>query len=185
MSELQIHTEIAKTEQQGPHIPTTRGSVIEIQGQPVEFFVAGVKFEVTSTIFSTWIFMAILFVLVAVLHLAIRTDLFPRVRMFGMDVITRLDAFFTNLIANKKQARRFLPFVGSFFMFIFLGNLLGLVFDYLSMVFPILHEYLRPINSDMNTTVAMALLIVLVAQVTGIITKGPVQHFGHYLFNYS
>lgn len=59
------------------------------------------------------------------------------------------------------------------------------MFDYVSMVVPVLHEYLRPINSDMNTTVAMALSIILVAQATGIVTKGPIHHFGHYLFNFS
>jgi len=178
-------TTTSENEQSGPHIPTTQGAVIEIQGHPVEFFVGSTKFEVTTTIFSTWIFMAILFVLVAVLNIAMRTKALPRIRAFGVDVVTRIDTFFADLLGDKKYARRFLPLVGSFFVFIFLGNLLGLAFDYISMVIPALHEYLRPINSDMNTTVAMALSIVIVAQATGIIIKGPVHHFGHYLFNFS
>lgn len=114
----------SENHQEGPHIPTTQGAVIEIQGHPVEFFVGGVKFEVTSTIFSTWIFMAILFVLVAVLNLAMRTPLLPRIRMFGVDVVTKIDTFFTGLLGDRDYARRFLPLVGSFFVFIFLGNLL-------------------------------------------------------------
>jgi F-type H+-transporting ATPase subunit a len=48
-----------------------------------------------------------------------------------------------------------------------------------------MHAYLRPINSDLNTTVVLAATTILVAQLTGILTKGVFHHFGHYLFNFS
>ncbi len=68
--------------------------------------------HVTNTILSTWIFMAFLFVAVGILYTAIRTDIFPRVRAFGLDVIGKLDDFLTNALSDKRIARKFLPLVG-------------------------------------------------------------------------
>lgn len=48
-----------------------------------------------------------------------------------------------------------------------------------------MHAYLRPINSDLNTTIVLAATTILVSQMTGIMTKGFFSHFGHYLFNFS
>lgn len=57
--------------------------------------------------------------------------------------------------------------------------------DWISMIFPVLFSYLRPINSDMNTTIVLAVSIIALAQITGILTKGIFGHFGQYFFNYS
>lgn len=62
---------------------------------------------------------------------------------------------------------------------------MGLIYDWMNMVFPVLHGYLRPINSDLNTTVVLAGTTIIISQMTGIFTKGFFSHFGHYLFNAS
>jgi F-type H+-transporting ATPase subunit a len=161
----------------GPHIPGTQGEVID--GLSV------MGFPVTNTILSTWIFMVFLFLGVAVLYTALRTNGLPRVRAFGIDMVSRLDDFLTNALSEKRIARKFLPLVGWFFVFIFLGNVFGLIFDWINLSFPAMHAYLRPINSDMNTTVVLAVTTIFVAQMTGIFKKGLFHHFGHYLFNWS
>jgi F-type H+-transporting ATPase subunit a len=167
----------ATTEHAGPHIPGTQGEVID------GLSVAGL--HVTNTILSTWIFMAFLFFAVGILYTAIRTNALPRVRAFGLDVIGKLDEFLTNALTEKRIARKFLPLVGWFFVFIFLGNIFGLIFDWINLSFPVMHAYLRPINSDMNTTVVLAVTTILVAQMTGIVKKWFFHHFGHYIFNWS
>jgi len=88
----------------GPHIPGTQGEVID--GLSV------MGFPVTNTILSTWIFMVFLFLGVAVLYTALRTNGLPRVRAFGMDMVSRLDDFLTNALSEKRIARKFLPLVG-------------------------------------------------------------------------
>lgn len=50
---------------------------------------------------------------------------------------------------------------------------------------PTTHAYLRPINSDLNTTVVLAVTTIIVAQMTGIFKRGPIAHFKHYFFNFS
>lgn len=181
----EINTHEAKTQHEWPHIPTTRGEVVHIQGHPLELSLGGMDIGITTTVFSTWIFMIILFVVVTLLNRAVRTNSLPRTRIFGRDIMSRLDTYFTGLLWDKTIARRFLPFIGSFFIFIFLWNLLWLIFDYISMSVPLFHDILRPINSDMSTTLAMALSVILVAQITGVMTKGVKTHFGHYVFHFS
>ena len=159
------------------HIPSIQGESIpgfEIFGVPV-----------TNTILSMWIFMAVFFVLIGLFFAAVKTRTFPKLRAIGIDLMNRLDTFFLELIEDKGYARLFLPLVGGFFIFIFFANVFGLVLDWLNFVVHGGHEYLRPINSDLNTTVVMALTIIIVAQITAIRYKGFFSHFGHYLFNWN
>ncbi len=69
---------------------------------------------------------------------------------------------------------------------IFLGNLFGLCLDFLVLVSK--HEwlgaYLRPMYSDLSTTLVFSLTVIFTAQLTAFYLKGPINHLGHYLFNY-
>lgn len=168
------NTEVhATAEHSGPHIPSTMGSPVP-----------GLPYPITTTVLSTWIVMAVLFVLVAVLNRALKKDS-SKMKSFGLDVVARLDAFVTGTIGNKEVARKFFWLIGSFFVFIFSANIVGLLLDWTILVSPHAGEFVRPVNSDLNTTLVMGLTAVLVAQATGIRYKGVKAHFGHYLFNYS
>lgn len=168
------NTEVhATAEHSGPHIPSTMGSPVP-----------GLPYPITTTVLSTWIVMAVLFALVAVLNRALKKDS-SKMKSFGLDVVARLDAFVTGTIGNKEVARKFFWLIGSFFVFIFSANIVGLLLDWTILVSPHAGEFVRPVNSDLNTTLVMGLTAVLVAQATGIRYKGVKAHFGHYLFNYS
>lgn len=159
------------------HIPS-------IQGEAVHGLSVG-GFPISNTILSMWIFMTLLFIAVGFLFAAIKTRAFPRLRNVGIDLIKRIDDFFVDSMESKKHARTFLPLVGGFFVYIFLSNVFGLGLDWINFVFEGAHEFLRPINSDLNTTVVMAVTVILVSQATAIRHKGFFTHFGHYLFNFS
>jgi F0F1-type ATP synthase membrane subunit a len=167
----------ATTEHHGPHIPGTQGERIE------GFFLGDIA--ITNTILSTWIFMVFLFLMVGTMFVAMKTNMFPRVRALGLDIVAKFDTFLTGALGEKRVARKFLPLVAGFFIFIFLGNVFGLIFDWINLAFPAMHAYLRPINSDLNTTFVLAVTTIVVAQLTGIFHKGFFHHFGHYLFNFS
>ncbi len=159
------------------HIPS-------IQGEAVHGLSIG-GFPISNTILSMWVFMAILFIAVGFLFTAIKTRAFPRLRNVGIDLIKRIDDFFVDSMESRKHARTFLPLVGGFFVYIFLSNVFGLGLDWVNFVVEGAHKYLRPINSDLNTTVVMAVTVILVSQITAIRHKGFFTHFGHYLFNFS
>lgn len=173
-TEIQENTEVhASAEHHGPHIPST-------MGDPVP----GLPSAITTTVLSTWIVMFILFAFVAVLNRALKGGS-STMKTFGLDLMSRLDAFISGTVGEKEAGRKFFWLLGSFFVFIFLANVIGLMLDWLILVAPKLAYYVRPINSDLNTTLVMGLTAVVVAQATAIYRRGVVAHFSHYLFNYS
>lgn len=161
-----------------PHIPTPKGAVIE------GWSIGGL--HITNTIFSTWIFMGLLFVLVGFMYLAIHTKKLPKLRAFGIDITARILAYATSLIGDAKIAKNYMWLLGGLIVVIFLGNLTGLMFDWLVLISKDewLGAYLRPIYSDLSTTLVFSLTVILVAQLTAFYLKGPVNHLSHYLFNY-
>jgi F-type H+-transporting ATPase subunit a len=69
--------------------------------------------------------------------------------------------YFDQVTGNRKKTLRFLPIVGSVFFFILLSNWLGLLPGTGSITWG--HNMLlRPANTDLNLTVAMALIAVTV-----------------------
>jgi F0F1-type ATP synthase membrane subunit a len=177
------HTETTSTENHGedhsgPHIPAPKGDNIEgwyIGSMPI-----------TNTIFSTWIFMGVLFVLTFFMYLAITTSSFPKLRAFGLDITARILAYATSLLGDKEIAKKYMWLLGGLMIVIFLGNIVGLIFDWFVLVSrdEWLGAYLRPIYSDLSTTLVFSLTVILVAQLTAFYLKGPVHHLKHYLFNY-
>lgn len=168
----------ATTEHVGPHIPNSKGEVI------TGFTVGGMP--ITNTILSTWIFMVVFFILIAVFYTAIRTKSLPRVKAFGLDVVQRIFSYATSLLGSAQMARRYMWLLGGIMVIVFCGNIFGLTLDWLVLISEgeWLAKYLRPMYSDLSTTIVFSLTVILVAQFTAIKMKGPVNHFGHYLFNY-
>jgi hypothetical protein len=92
--------EETKEEHAGPHIPSPKGAIIEW------WTVGGL--HITNTIFSTWIFMGMLAVLVIFMNLAIRTGTFPWLRAFGLDITARILAYATSLLGDKEIAKKYM-----------------------------------------------------------------------------
>jgi F0F1-type ATP synthase membrane subunit a len=152
----------------GPHIP-------KLAGEATGLYIFGIS--VSTTVFSTWLFMACFFVAVAVLYRAASTTKFPKIKAAGIDLVKRLDIFFLELLGESRAARRYLWLVAGFFVFIFFANIFGLILDLINLIIPSAHAYLRPINSDLNTTLVLSTTVILVAQATGVYGRGFVSHY--------
>ncbi len=159
-------------EHSGPHIPSTMGTPVE-----------GLPSFVTTTVVSTWVVMLVLFAFVGMLRGALSKKS-SKLKSFGLDVMGRLDAFLSGTVGSKDVSRKYFWLLGSFFVFIFAANLVGLILDWIILVAPKAAAYVRPVNSDLNTTLVMGLTAVVVAQGTAIYRRGPVKHFAHYLANW-
>lgn len=99
MTHLEATETHATTEHVGPHIPSAKGEIIEgwaIFGLPI-----------TNVVFSTWIFMAFLFLIIATFFAAIRTERFPRIRSFGLDIVNRIYVYIVSLIGNTQISRKY------------------------------------------------------------------------------
>ena len=142
------------------HIPTLAPEVLTtIHGFPI-----------TNTMVNTWI--AIIIFLIFGLILRGKISLKPgKLQNWAEYFLELILGYFDQVTGDRKKTLRFLPLVGSIFFFILLSNWLGLLPGTGSITFG--HKMLlRPANSDLNLTVAMALVSVLSSHVFGLITVG-------------
>jgi hypothetical protein len=87
-------------EHAGPHILSTKGDIIghwSIAGLPI-----------TNTIFSTWLFMGFLFLIIAFFYMAVRSEKFPLLRALGIDIMTRLYNYTHSLLGNAGLTHRYI-----------------------------------------------------------------------------
>lgn len=175
-----------------------------IQIQPeVIFTIFG--FPITNTLIGTWISIIILFLVF--FFGTRRRDLIPSGMQNAVEWIVEYLLNLTESVAGTVKARKFFPLVATFFIFILFCNLLDIFpgVDTIGTVnlealkvahlsaptsFFLLGEYsnkltpwVRPGTSDLNLTLALALVSVIVTQIFGFYTLGAKQHLSKY-FNF-
>jgi len=81
---------------------------------------------------------------------------------------------------NRKRAAKFAPYFATFFVFILFSNLMGL----LPIVGPTIevggNPLLRPFTADLNGTIAISVIAILLVQVLSIKEQGLKGHLKHY-----
>jgi len=151
------------------HIPTLAPEVV---------FHAGAV-NITNTMINAW--MAIGIFLVLGILIRRRIHLKPGALQNWCEYF--LDAvlgYFDQVTGDRKKTLRFLPVVGSIFFFILLNNWLGLLPGTGSI--SVGHTFLlRPANTDLNLTVAMALVSVIASHVYAFATIGIFTHLGKFI----
>jgi F-type H+-transporting ATPase subunit a len=175
-----------------------------IQIQPeVIFTIFG--FPITNTLIGTWI--SIIFLFLVFFLGTRRRDLIPSGMQNVVEWIVEYLLNLTESVAGTVKARKFFPLVATFFIFILFCNLLDIFpgVDTIGTVnlealkvahlsaptsFFLLGEYsnkltpwVRPGTSDLNLTLALALVSVIVTQIFGFYTLGAKQHLSKY-FNF-
>jgi F-type H+-transporting ATPase subunit a len=175
-----------------------------IQIQPETIFYIG-PLPITNTLIGTWI--SIIALLLVFYFGTRRRDLIPSGMQNALESIVEYLLNLTEGVSGKVKAKRFFPLVATFFIFILFCNLLD-VFPGVDTVgtvnlerlklahlppptsFFLLGEYsdkltpwVRPGTSDLNLTLAMALVSVIVTQVLGFMALGPRKQLSKY-FNF-
>lgn len=151
------------------HIPTLA---------PETLFNVG-NFAITNTMINVWLAMIILFVFGLFVKRACRlkpTKL-QNICEYFLEILL---GYFDQVTGDRKKTMKFLPIVGSVFFFILLSNWLGLLPGTGSITYG--HTMLlRPANSDLNLTVAMALTSVIASHLFGLFTVGFFTHIGKFI----
>lgn len=168
----------------------------EIVIAPEEIFNIG-GFPVTNTLLCTWVSIILLLI---VSYFGIRhRDMIPRGFQNAFEWMIEALLGLIEGVAGKEKGRRFFPLVATFFIFILFGNLLdilpgvdtvgtvkpgvnasGLLFGNLSNQ---ITPWLRPPTTDLNLTIAMAVVSVVVTQAFGFHALGAQEHLSKY-FNF-
>jgi F-type H+-transporting ATPase subunit a len=156
-------------------------------------------FSITNTFLCTWIVIAILFF---VCYLGTRRqDLIPSGMQNAFELLVEGLLGLVEGVSGKEKGRRFFPFIASFFIFILFANLLDVIpgvdtigqIDGASHVGPLgtlwgvdsnkLVTWLRPPTTDLNLTLAMALVSVVATQYFGFAILGVKEQLSKY-FNF-
>ena len=95
-----------------------------------------------------------------------------------------LKSFFEPLLGHHLSLSKTLWFVGGIFLYILGANLYSLLMDWFLAFAPGFHPYLRPINSDINTTLGMAVLVILISHIIMIRFRGVFKYMLHYIFHF-
>lgn len=122
------------------------------------FHIFGLRIPVTDTIITTWIVMVML--IIAALILTRKLKLIPEGRQ-------NLAEMFVEFINNTtkdiigKHWRHFTPYIGTLFLFLVFSNAVS--------IFNIIPNYsIRPPTRDLNVTLSLALMSVIVVAYAGI-----------------
>lgn len=151
------------------HIPTLA---------PEPLFHIG-SFTITNTMINVWIALAIF--LVVGLLLRRRISLRPgKHQNFWEYILELVMGYFDQVTGSRQKTLKFLPITGSVFFFILLSNWLGLLPGTGSI--SVGHTFLlRPANTDLNLTIAMAIVSVIVSHLFGFATIGIFTHANKFI----
>ena len=151
------------------HIPTLAPDVL--------FQIGGIM--ITNTMVNVWLALLIfLGVGIAVSRSAsLRPGKLQNTLEYFLEILL---GYFDQVTGDRVKTKRFLPLVGSIFFFILLSNWLGLLPGTGSI--KVNGEFLlRPANSDLNLTLAMAFVSVIASHVFGIFAVGFFTHIGKFV----
>ncbi|MDD3303102.1 MAG: F0F1 ATP synthase subunit A [Candidatus Gracilibacteria bacterium] len=166
------NTEATTEVHTGPHIPA-------IQGEQVSGYV-------TNTIITTSIFFFMVLIVSIMGNKALKSEKKSRLKLFFLNFVGFFDTYLTDSFGNKKFARNYYHIVVGIFSIIFFGNLFGLIIDWLgSGVSNSILLYLRPMNSDPNTTFVLAMITIIMFLGIGVKTHGFTSTAKSYCFNFT
>ncbi len=142
---------------------------------------------ITNTLLVSWIVMAIL--IIAAFFVRIRLASSPKGFQNFFELIIETGYQTVEELAHKKS-KAFFPWVMTFFLFILTANLVGLFPGFATITYKHV-PFLRSINSDLNMTLSLALLSVIVTHIFAIKYLGvknylkkwfSLEMFGVFLF---
>lgn len=155
--------------EEGPHISLTAEPLFEIAG-----------FTITNSMIYGLLISV--FIIVLSLHAAKKIGLNPSkgvsqfYEMFASFMISMLEDIFK----SREKALKYAPIFGTFFLFIVLTNLTGLLplvgpgFTYNDT------QLFRPFTADLNGTIALSVVAIVIVQYLSIKESGWLGHIRHY-----
>jgi len=143
--------------------------------------------SITNTLLTAWLVLIVLCI-GAVLFSQLIRRVPGRLQAAVEAAIEGLLSFFETIGGNREIARRFFPVVATIFIFVLLSNWAGILPGVGSVGFHEVHDgkesfvpLFRSVYSDLNMTLALALIAVSLSHFFGIVTLGVREHFGKFI----
>ncbi len=164
------HTEEA-AHGSGIHVALSAEKLGEFWGLPI-----------TNTLVTSWVVMFLL--IVVGLAVSRKVALIPSRMQTALEMVF---GFFYDYVAetleSRELARTFFPLLMTTFFFIWIANAIEFTPGIGSLTFFNGHEsvpFLRSMNTDLNMTLALTLIAVLVIEAAGVLTLGARTYFGKF-----
>ncbi len=134
---------------------------------------------ITNTIINAWIAIVIFLVLGILIkrNLKLKPGKLQNTCEYFLESILQ---YFDQVTGDRKKTYKFLPIVGSMFFFILLSNWLGILPGTGSITLG--HNMLlRPADTDLNLTAAMAVVAVIVSHIYGFLAIGFFSYLNKFI----
>ncbi len=125
-------------------------------------------FRLNATLAFTWLVMALMTVSAWLVTRRLSAEASPSRWQNLLEVVVSGMREQIRQVSHQEPGR-FLPFVGTLFLFIAVSNLLNVV-----------PGYMAPTGS-LSTTTALALCVFVAVPLYGIVDEGPLRYLGHYV----
>lgn len=146
------------------------------------------SFPVTNSLINAWIAVGLFVVFAAFVRAKLTSGTPNRFQSAVEGLLEFLLGYVDQVTQSREKSKKFLPLIGTLFLFILVSNWMGLIPGVGSVTRTIeLHGELenapifRPANADLNLTLAMALLTVIVSHFVGMITVGFFTHWNKFI----
>lgn len=133
---------------------------------------------VTNTLVTAWIVMAILVVIGIIVRKKIALVPGKLQNAFEMTV-EYVFGYVEQTLGSRELAKRYFPLIATIFIFVLAGNL----FDFLPFMGAVgVHQgeelvpLFHPVNADINSTLALAIVSFFVIEISGILTLGFLKY---------
>lgn len=142
---------------------------------------------VTNTLLTAWLVVVVVSLAAVIFSLVLKKK--PgRIQTAIEGIIDGLLGFFETIAGSRETAKRFFPLVATIFIFVLLSNWAGIIPGVGSIGFHEVHEgketfvpLFRSVFSDLNMTLALALLTVTLSHIFGFIFVGAKGHIGKFI----
>jgi len=167
-NEIQTHTEHS-----WPHIPS-------IQWEQLVYWI-------NTTVITTILFGIIVLIVSFFWNKALKSKKKSRFKTALLTYFKFADDYLRDSFWDKSVARKYFPLVVWIFSIIFFWNIFWLAIDWLISAFPNawIEKYLRPMHSDLNTTLVLATITVVTFLWVAVKTHWAFKTTKWYLFNFT
>ncbi len=134
------------------------------------------------TIANTTTTMLLIVFLIAILVSSVKKSMVPKFFQNLMEVFYEaVLSFVTQVVGDKEEGKKIVPYVGALLTFLIIANLLPLM-PLVGSFTVFGHETLfRGVTTDFNTTFALAVTIVLLMQIVGVMSQGFFAYLSHFI----
>lgn len=151
------------------------------------------SFAVSNTLFTSWLVVGALIILAFIIKKNIK-PVPGKIQAGAEIVLEKFLAFMEIFAGNKKTAIKFFPLVATIFFFVLAANWAGTLPGVETIGF---HEtqvsehgeeevfvpLFRTVNSDLNMTLALAIIVVIGSHIVGLTSIGAKHHLGKFIVN--